>query len=118
MVAQPVEHQLGQFPGGGDDADVAAAPLPDPVADLPEPGVAADALPGLDRGPADQARTLFRDRAAVHRGVGLASCSGDSADMAEVRRLRAEVAELRRANEILKTASAFFASAELDRRLK
>jgi transposase len=46
------------------------------------------------------------------------SGSGDSADIAEVRRLRAEVAELRRANEILKTASAFFASAELDRRLK
>ena len=46
------------------------------------------------------------------------SGSGDSVDMAEVPRLRAEVAELRRANEILKTASAFFASAELDRRLK
>ncbi|CAJ0783632.1 IS3 family transposase IS401 [Ralstonia chuxiongensis] len=29
-----------------------------------------------------------------------------------------EVKELRRANEILKTASAFFAQAELDRRLK
>jgi transposase-like protein len=37
---------------------------------------------------------------------------------AELRRLRAENAELRRANEILKTASAFFAQAELDRRLK
>jgi transposase len=36
---------------------------------------------------------------------------------AEVVRLRAEVARLRRANEILKTASAFFAAAELDRRL-
>jgi transposase-like protein len=46
------------------------------------------------------------------------SGSGDSVDMAEVRRLRQEVAELRRANEILKTASAFFASAELDRRLR
>ena len=46
------------------------------------------------------------------------SGSGDPVDMAEVRRLRAEVAELRRASEILKTASAFFASAELDRRLK
>jgi transposase len=33
---------------------------------------------------------------------------------AELRRLRRENAELRRANEILKTASAFFA-AELDR---
>jgi transposase len=46
------------------------------------------------------------------------SRSGDSVDMVEVRRLRAENAELRRANEILKTASAFFAQAELDRRLK
>jgi transposase-like protein len=36
---------------------------------------------------------------------------------AEITRLKKEVAELRRANEILKTASAFFAAAELDRRL-
>ena len=36
----------------------------------------------------------------------------------ELKALRREVAELRRANEILKTASAFFASAELDRRLR
>jgi len=36
----------------------------------------------------------------------------------EIKRLRRENAELRRANEILKTASAFFAAAELDRRLK
>ena len=36
----------------------------------------------------------------------------------EVRALRRENAELRRANEILRTASAFFAQAELDRRLK
>ena len=35
----------------------------------------------------------------------------------ELKRLRRENAELRRANEILKTASAFFAAAELDRRL-
>ncbi len=34
------------------------------------------------------------------------------------KRLRREVKELRRANEILKTANAFFAQAELDRRLK
>jgi transposase len=32
--------------------------------------------------------------------------------------LEREVKELRRANEILKTASAFFAAAELDRKLK
>ena len=37
-----------------------------------------------------------------------------SEESAELRRLRAEVKELRRANEILKVASAFFA-AELDR---
>lgn len=36
----------------------------------------------------------------------------------ELKALRREVAELRRANEILKTASAFFAAAELDRRLR
>ncbi len=36
----------------------------------------------------------------------------------ELKALRRENAELRRANEILKTASAFFAQAELDRRLK
>jgi transposase len=37
-------------------------------------------------------------------------------ESAEIRKLRREVAELRRANEILKAASAFFA-AELDRPL-
>lgn len=42
----------------------------------------------------------------------------DVVDPAEFRRLQKENAELRRANEILKTASAFFAQAELDRRLK
>jgi len=35
-----------------------------------------------------------------------------------VKDLEREVKELRRANEILKLASAFFAQAELDRRLK
>ncbi len=39
-------------------------------------------------------------------------------DAVELARLRRENAELRRANEILKTASAFFAQAELDRRLR
>lgn len=36
----------------------------------------------------------------------------------QLRALQREVKELRRANDILKTASAFFAQAELDRRLK
>ena len=35
-----------------------------------------------------------------------------------IKALEREVKELRRANEILKTASAFFAQAELDRQLK
>ena len=46
------------------------------------------------------------------------STSDGDADLDEVRRLRKENAELRRANEILKTASAFVAAAEVDRRLR
>ena len=50
--------------------------------------------------------------------AGSSSTSPESsAESAEVKRLKRENAELRRANEILKTASAFFAAAELDRRL-
>jgi transposase len=41
-----------------------------------------------------------------------------SAEARRVKELEREVKELRRANEILKLASAFFAQAELDRRLK
>ena len=40
-----------------------------------------------------------------------------SVEAERVRRLEAENRELRRANEILRTASAFLAAAELDRRL-
>jgi transposase-like protein len=36
----------------------------------------------------------------------------------QLKALQREVKELRRANDILKTASAFFAQAELDRRIK
>jgi transposase len=44
---------------------------------------------------------------------------GLSSDERErLKALEREVKELRRANDILKTASAFFAQAELDRRLK
>ncbi len=49
--------------------------------------------------------------AAAKAGEG-----GESLD-AQNARLRRENARLRRANEILKTSSAFFAAAELDRRL-
>lgn len=41
-----------------------------------------------------------------------------SSEHEELKRLRRENAELKRANEILRTASAFFAAAELDRKLK
>ena len=41
-----------------------------------------------------------------------------TAEGQRIAELEREVKELRRANEILKTASAFFAAAELDRRLK
>lgn len=41
-----------------------------------------------------------------------------SEDRARLKALEKENKELRRANEILKTASAFFARAELDRKLK
>ena len=41
-----------------------------------------------------------------------------TAEAEELKQLRRENRELKRANEILKTASAFFAQAELDRRLK
>jgi transposase len=41
-----------------------------------------------------------------------------TAETQRVKELEREVKELRRANELLKLASAFFAQAELDRRLK
>lgn len=41
-----------------------------------------------------------------------------SAEAARIAELEREVRELRRTNEILRTASAYFAAAELDRRLK
>jgi len=41
-----------------------------------------------------------------------------SSEREQLKALQREIKELRRANDILKTASAFFAQAELDRRLK
>lgn len=55
-------------------------------------------------------------RRELGEGVTPPAAAGEQVD-AEVVRLRREVAQLRRANEILKTASAFFAAAELDRKL-
>lgn len=53
------------------------------------------------------------------RSGSVAVSSSGAADTAgALVALRRENAELRRANEILKTASAFFAAAEIDRRLR
>jgi len=49
---------------------------------------------------------------------GTKSGSGRSNESEEIRALKKRVAELERANEILKTSAAFFAQAELDRRLR
>ena len=54
-------------------------------------------------------------QAEVDRGKRPGVTSEQSRRIAE---LEKEVRELRRANEILRTASAFFAAAELDRRFK
>ena len=43
---------------------------------------------------------------------------GTAEQSEELKRLKRENFELKRANEILRTASAFFAAAELDRKLK
>lgn len=54
-------------------------------------------------------------QAEIDEGHRPGVTSDEAKRIAELER---EVKELRRANEILKTASAFFAAAELDRRLK
>jgi len=54
-------------------------------------------------------------QAEIDQGHRAGVSSDEARRIAELER---EVRELRRANEILRTASAFIASAELDRRLK
>ena len=54
-------------------------------------------------------------KAEVDSGLRVGTATSDAQRIKELER---EVKELRRANDILKTASAFFAQAELDRRLK
>jgi transposase len=67
----------------------------------------------LDINPATMRNWIEREEVDSGARPGVTSM-----DAAEIKALRKENAELRRANEILKTASAFFAAAELDRRLK
>jgi len=51
--------------------------------------------------------------------VDSGQCAGTASSYSQrIKELEREVNELRRANNILKTASAFFAQAELDRRFK
>jgi transposase len=64
----------------------------------------------LGVGSAETVRTWVR-QAETDAGAGPGTTSEESA---ELKRLRREVAELKRANEILKAAASFFA-AELDR---
>ncbi len=59
-------------------------------------------------------RNWIEDRSAESGKPGASRGS----DSDEVRALKKRVAELERANEILKTSAAFFAQAELDRRLR
>ena len=61
--------------------------------------------------------TLRRWVRRAERDQGLRE-GPSTAEQDRIKALEREVRELRRANEILKLASAFFAQAELDRRLK
>jgi transposase len=63
-------------------------------------------------------RNWVEDRHGGGRPAASAGTSSIGDKDAELIALRKENAELRRANEILKTASAFFAAAEVDRRLR
>jgi transposase len=54
-------------------------------------------------------------RTEIDEGLRAGITSGDAKRIADLER---EVRELRRANEILRTASAFFAAAELDRKIR
>jgi transposase len=60
-------------------------------------------------------RNWVEDRSGAE---GTRGGSGRASESEEIRALKKRVAELERANEILKTSAAFFAQAELDRRLK
>ncbi len=70
---------------------------------------AQDRLRAANAAELDQARRSRRW--GVREGI-------TTSEAQRVKELEREVKELRRANEILKLASAFFAQAELDRRIK
>jgi len=71
----------------------------------------------------DRAQSRLHDRNAAAVGRQAERDAGQRAGLttderAELKQLQREVVELKRANEILKKASAYFAQAELDRRGK
>lgn len=66
---------------------------------------------GFKLGVGPETLRRWRRRAEIDGGTRVGTTSDE---LAEIKRLKRENAELRRANEILKAASAFFA-AELDR---
>jgi transposase len=70
----------------------------------------------LDLRPATLPRPWVEEGERVEGARPALAARGGGAE--EVHALKRRVAELERANEILKTSAAFFASAELDRRLK
>jgi transposase-like protein len=89
-------------------------------AGLREPGAVRIAVGG-DRLHRRQDQLHGRDATALGTSARTGTGQSPGATMAEQERLKAlerEVKELRRANEILRLASAFFAQAEFDRRLK
>lgn len=87
----------------------------DRIRDLKESKLTARRAVGdvLDINPATLRNWVEREEIDTGARPGVSTEASD-----ELKALRREVAELRRANEILKTASAFFAQAELDRRLR
>lgn len=66
----------------------------------------------LDINPSTLRNWFRRDK-----GEGVTPAVGAEVHDEEIGRLRRENAKLKKANEILRTASAFFAAAELDRKL-
>ncbi len=87
----------------------------DRIRDLGESKLTARCAVGavLDINPATLRNWVEREEIDTGARPGVTTEVSD-----ELKALRRENAELRRANEILKTASAFCAAAELDRRLK
>jgi transposase len=76
----------------------------------------ADRAPGRELGVHPEALRNWIRQDQANRGERDDRLTSEQLE--ELRRLRKENAELRRANEILKTASAFFAAAELDRHVR